>query len=71
MRATKTKKANSETAYPDDGLATRTELMAFLKVSQSTVDKMIREGELKPFVVRFGRSVRVPWKAVKKIAGVI
>ena len=65
MRQAKQKPAQ-ENASRKTGVATRQEAWEFLQISESTLNKMIREEAIVP--VRFGRSVRIPWSILDDLA---
>ena len=54
----------AEDGYPISGLASVNEVSALTSLSIGQVYKMVHAGDLES--IRFGRSVRVPWTALRE-----
>ena len=54
----------ADDGYPVGGMAKVSEAATAGSLAQSTVYKMIEDGELES--KRFGRAVRIPWTALRK-----
>jgi excisionase family DNA binding protein len=52
----------------NDGLASIPEACQFLRVSRTTIDRMIAAGQL-PLVTLARKSRRIPWRALRHLAG--
>lgn len=50
-----------------NGLATTAEVMAYLRVSRTTLWRLCRTGALQP--VRIGRALRYRWAELRQLAG--
>ncbi len=74
MSTTSKSKANKSVdvetnTFPTDGCGTVSEVATFLKMTRWSVYRMVQAGSI-PKMDLPGTAVRIPWAAVRKMAGV-